>query len=325
MATIKDVAEKAGISATTVSRVLNNRGYISEATRQLVYDTMAQLNYQPNELARALQRKQSNVIGLIIPDVAHPFFAELAGHIEYYAYESGYKLLLCNSHMNPVKEKDYINMLKRNRVAGIIMCSHTLQVEDYRNLQRPIVTIERQIDASIPYVASDNYSGGRMATELLIARGCSNVAHICGNLQLDMLANARNKAFVDVAASNGIRHITVQTELDAFDRDHYRRLILDLLREQPELDGIFASSDMIAAMALQECMKAGKRVPEQMRIIGYDDVGVAGWLMPPLTTVRQPIRQMSALAVDLLRKQLAGEAADLDNVLAVELIERGTT
>src|SRR5471030_2413619 len=133
MATIKDVAEVAGITVTTVSRVLNNRGYISEKTRKKVYDAMQQLNYRPNEMARSLLRKKSNLIGLIIPTVAHPFFSELTNYIEYYAYKLGYKILLCNSYQDSVKEKEYIMMLKSNQVDGIIMASHTLEIDEYLN------------------------------------------------------------------------------------------------------------------------------------------------------------------------------------------------
>lgn len=114
------------MSVTTVSRVLNNRGYISDNIREKVYQAMKELDYQPNEIARSLFRRKSNIIGFILPTVAHPFFGELTSYIEYYAYNQNYKILLCNSHMDKNKERDYIDMLKRNQVDGIIMGSHTL-------------------------------------------------------------------------------------------------------------------------------------------------------------------------------------------------------
>lgn len=115
MANLKDVAKQAGLSVNTVSRVLNNRGYISDKTKEKVYRVMKEMNYQPNEMARALFRKKSNMIGLIIPAISHPFFAELTGYLEYYADLKGYKLLLCNSNRNVSKEVDYIEMLKKTR------------------------------------------------------------------------------------------------------------------------------------------------------------------------------------------------------------------
>ncbi|HEY8804339.1 MAG TPA: LacI family DNA-binding transcriptional regulator, partial [Clostridium sp.] len=163
MATIKDVARVAGITVTTVSRVLNNRGYISDATRKKVYDVMEELNYKPNEIARALFRKKSNILGLIIPNVSHPFFAELTNYIEYYAHKKGYNILLCNSYQDSAKEKDYIEMLRRHQVDGIIMGSHTLETSEYMNTDLPIVAIDRNISDNIPYITSDNYHGGVLA------------------------------------------------------------------------------------------------------------------------------------------------------------------
>ncbi|GGF99996.1 LacI family DNA-binding transcriptional regulator [Paenibacillus abyssi] len=325
MATIHDVAKKAGVSVTTVSRVLNNRGYISEKTRNNVFRTMEELNYQPNELARSLLRKQSNLIGLIIPNVSHPFFSELASYVEYYAYQQNSKVLLCNSHMDPVKEKEYIEMLKRNRVDGIIMGSHTLEVDEYRNLNSPIVTIDRQIDENIPFISSDNYRGGQLATELLIQKGCRKIAHICGNLKLNMLANQRTQAFEELTGRHNIEHVTIQTDMNVFDQKQYEHIIHTLLQEHPDVDGIFSTSDIIAAFAIKECVRAGKRIPEDVRIIGYDDVNAANWIVPEITTVKQPIEEIGRLAIELIRKQLEDESFERQNILPVKLIERATT
>ncbi|MHA0856103.1 LacI family DNA-binding transcriptional regulator [Paenibacillus sp. CMAA1364] len=325
MATIHDVASKAGISVTTVSRVLNNRGYISDAMRKKVYSTMEELNYHPNEIARSLVRKQSNIIGLIIPSVSHPFFAELADHVEYYAYQNGCKVLLCNSRLDPVKEREYIDMLKRNRVDGIIMGSHTLEVDDYRNLKSPIVTIDRQIDMNIPWISSDNYQGGKLATELLIRKGCKKIAHICGNLELNLLANKRSDAFQNVVNKVGIEHVVIQTDMNVFDQMQYDKIIYKLITEHPDVDGIFATSDIIAAYTLKAFIKAGKQVPKDVRIVGYDDVAAAMWLTPEITTIRQPIGEIGRLAVELIGKQLEGESFLTENLLPVELMERGTT
>lgn len=324
MATINDVAERAGVSVTTVSRVLNNRGYISDKTRQLVYRTMEELNYQPNEIARSLLRKQSNIIGLIVPNVSHPFFGEFVDAVEDYAYEKGCKLLLCNSQLDPVKEREYVDMMKRHRVDGIIMGSHTLEVEEYQMLNYPIVTLDRQI-GDFPYVASDNARGGELAAQLLIDKGCRKIAHICGNLQLKLLANQRTASFERIARNHNIEFVTLQTTMDVFDEEEYERILSKLIIEYPDIDGIFATSDIIAAFAVKWCRKLGKEVPRQIRIVGYDDVSAASWVSPSITTVKQPIREMGRLAVELIRKQMDGEAFERENVLPVELVERETT
>jgi LacI family transcriptional regulator, sucrose operon repressor len=324
MATIHDVAEMAGVSVTTVSRVMNNRGYISEETRRRVYACMEELNYQPNEIARSLLRKQSNLIGLIVPTVAHPFFSELASHIEAYAYEIGSKVLLCNSQLDPVKERDYIDMMKRNRVDGIIMGSHTLEVDAFKHLNG-VVTLDRQIDDRIPYVSSDNYEGGRLATRLLIDKGCRNIAHICGNQQLQLLANRRTDAFRDEVQKQGIEHVIIETDMNVFNQQQYEAYVNRLFEEHKDVDGVFATSDIIAAYVIKMCHKLGRRIPEDVRIVGYDDVNHANWFTPALTTVRQPLREMARQAVEMIRRQSEGDILEPAIILPVELIERETT
>ncbi len=325
MPTIKDVAEKAGVTVTTVSRVLNNRGYISEATRKKVYKAMEELNYQPNELARSLFRGKSQLLGLIIPTVAHPFFAELAASIEAYAHAKGYKVLLCNSQLNREKEKEYIEMLKRHQVAGIIMASHTMEVDEFAKVKLPLVTFDRRIGANIPYVSSDNYQGGQLATNLLIDKGCRKIAHVCGNLSLNMLANKRNEAFVATARERGVEYYTIQTEINVFETKQYELLIRDLFNEHPDLDGIFANSDLMAVSAIKVCSLLKKRIPHDVRIVGYDDTNIASLVLPQITSIRQPIEQMSALAIDLLIRQMNKEQISVDNILPVILHERETT
>ena len=324
MPTIKDVAKKAGVSVTTVSRVLNNRGYISDATRKKVHQAMKELNYQPNELARSLYRQKSNIIGLIVPTVSHPFFGELVSSIEYYAFKVGYKILLCNSHLEQEKEKDYIDMLRRNQVDGIILGSHTLDVREYVSSKFPIVTIDRCISDDIPYIASDNYEGGRLATTLLLKHGCKKIAHVSGNLTLDLLSNKRYEAFVKVAEENNVDYINVQTGINVFDVTQYERIIYDLLKEHPDIDGIFASSDVMAAYTIRSCHDLNKRVPEDVKIVGYDDIDIASLMIPSITTINQPINEMSELAVELIIKQIDGKKVPTKNIFPVELIERET-
>lgn len=325
MPTIKDVALQAGVSVTTVSRVLNNRGYLSEELKKKVLRAMDELNYRPNELARSLSRSRSNIIGLIIPHVSHPFFGELTGYIEEHAYRNGCKLLLCNSRQDKHKELEYIDMLRASRVDGIIMGSHTLEVEAYQQMNLPLVTFDRQISPGIPYVCSDNYLGGKLATTLLIEKGCRNIAHIGGHPGLNILSRLRSEAFADTAANHHIPHLSLHTDNDSFDVAAYERLLAQLFREQPGIDGIFAGSDMIAAYALKACQERGRRVPEDVRIVGYDGIALRSMLALPLSTVRQPIEEMGKLAVDLIIRQVHGGSVSAEYILPVTLEEGSTT
>lgn len=325
MANIKDVAEKSGVTVTTVSRVLNNRGYISDKTRQKVYEAMEELNYQPNEIARALLKRKSNLLGLIVPNVSHPFFAELSSYIEYYAYENGYKILLCNACQDSKKEKDYIDMLKRNQVDGIIMGSHTLETSVYLDLKLPIVAIDRFLSQDIPYITSDNYNGGAIATKLLIDKGCSKLAHISGPLRLNTPANKRYESFVDVAKSNNIPYTVVETKLNNFNKQEYEKLIYALFKEHPDIDGVFASSDLIAACIVEVSSALGKKIPDNLKVVGYDDTFIASLITPSLTTIRQPIEKIGELTVKTIVNQINGTEVAVENILPIELIERKTT
>lgn len=323
MATIKDVAVVAGVTVTTVSRVLNNRGYISEVTRKKVYDAMEQLNYRPNEMARSLLRKKSNLIGLIIPTIAHPFFSELTNYIEYYAYKLGYKILLCNSYQDSVKEKEYIMMLKSNQVDGIIMASHTLEIEEYLNLKLPIVAIDRMFSKSIPFITSDNYSGGVFATNLLIDKGCTKIAHISGTLELETPANNRYKGFLDVVDERNIEHVILETKLGI--SENYEEIVYKLFEENPDIDGIFASSDMIGISVIKVAKALGKEIPRDLKIVGYDDITFSSLVVPTLTTIQQPIEKMGELVIQILIDQIEEKEVSLENILPITLVERETT
>lgn len=325
MANIKDVAERSGISVTTVSRVLNNRGYISEKTRQKVYKAIEELNYQPNEVARALLKRKSNLIGLLVPNVSHPFFSELSNHIENCAYEMGYKIMLCNTCQDSKKEKNYIDTLNRNQVDGIIMGSHSLETSFYSNLNIPVVAVDRILSDNIPYVTSDNYHGGTLATNLLIDKGCRYLAHISGPLILNTPANKRCESFIDAAKSRNVPYTVVETKLNNFNKNEYLKLIYSLFEQHPEIDGIFASSDLIAACIVEVSQSIGKKIPEDLKIVGFDDTYIADIITPSLTTIRQPIKKIGELAVKLLINQINGEDVEKVNVLPIELIERKTT
>jgi LacI family sucrose operon transcriptional repressor len=323
MATIKDVAKAAGVTVTTVSRVLNNRGYISEATRKKVYDAMDELNYQPNEIARSLFRKKSNFIGLIVPNVSHPFFAELTNHIEYYAYEAGYKVLICNSYQDSVKERDYVEMLKRNQVDGIIIGSHTLETSDYISRDLPIVAIDRNLSEGVPFITSDNYRGGLLATNLLIDKGCRKLAHISGPLEVNTPANKRYQAFIDVVSERKVDYIIRQAKLDIF--ESYEKLAYQLFNEHPDIDGIFASSDMIAASIIHAANVVGINIPKDLKLIGYDNISLAALIVPPLTTIKQPIKEMAELLVNTLVSHMDNKETAIENILPISLVERKTT
>ena len=325
MATLKDVARETGLTVSTVSRVLNDRGYISKETRQKVYDAMKKLNYRPNEVARSLSKKTSNTIGVIVPHIKHPYFTDLISRLESQAYQRGYKIILCNSQEKEEKEREYLEMCTSNRVAGIILCSGTVAVEEFAGSNIPLITLERYLENGTASVECDNRQGGRLAAQKLVDCGCKHLLHISGVQENAMPADQRGVGFDEVCEKEGISHKTMATSRSQYDQLEYHELIEGILRENPETDGIFASSDLIAAQILQVCWKMGIHVPEQIQLVGFDDVSVASLTTPQITTIHQPIREMAEMAMNLLQDAVDGKVVPKRSILPVSLVERETT
>ena len=171
MATMKDVAKKAGVGLGTVSRVINNHPSVKDATRVKVQKAIKELDYSPNIIARNLKVSQSETIALIIPTIWHPFFSEFAYYVEENVSKRGFKLVLCNSDKNYQKEVEYLEMLKQNKVAGIIAITYN-DIDNYVSSNLPIVSVDRHFSEDVVYVTSDNYNGGKMAVNKLIENGC---------------------------------------------------------------------------------------------------------------------------------------------------------
>ena len=326
MATIKDVAKEAGLTVTTVSRVLNNRGYISDDARERVRLAMQKLNYQPNEVARSLHKKSSKTIGVIVPHIRHPYFAEMISNIENIAYKKGYRILLCNSQEKEEKEKEYIEICTSNRVAGIILFSGLVDVDTFIKMDIPVITMERYLDNGTASVECDNLEGGALAAQKLIDNGCKNLMMIGSTASnVELPADLRATGFRKVCDEKSITYVEVDPEVSAYNKMTYDEMLEDALKKYPDTDGVFASSDVIAAQTLQVCSKMHISVPGQMKIIGFDDVSIAQLTTPKLTTIHQPIKEMAESAVDLLLNAAEGKMVAKKTVLPVQLIERGTT
>ena len=327
MATLEDVAKETGLTVSTVSRVLNNRGYISSNTREKVYDAMKRLNYQPNELARSLSKQTTNTIGVIVPHIDHPYFARLLSSLETAAYQNGYKLLLFNSRERDEKEDEYMEMCKASRVAGIILCSGSVETERFRDLNVPLVTIERFLEYGTSAVECDNRQGGRLAAQHLLECGCTNVIYLSGENAVSMPADDRALGFMELCGQEGLHCLDPGKEIDArlYASLDYHAYIEKILTEFPEIDGIFASSDVIAAQVIQICSKRGIKIPEQIRLVGFDDSSIASLTTPGITTIRQPVREMAEMAVRMLIRAERKEIVPNRTTLPVTLIRRETT
>ena len=206
MTTIQDVAKHAGVGAATVSRVLSGNGYVKQTTRERVLRSIEELNYTPNEMARNLFHGKSGIVAVIIPELAHPFFSEMVSAIEVELCNLGYQTMVCNTFYEKNYELRYLEMLKRQRVDGIIFGAHTsLAAEMYQELRRPVIGLDRRLADTIPLVAADHVAGGRMAAEELIRSGCRNFAQF-GDVDDNVSTPSRHRHYVfrRVVEENGL-------------------------------------------------------------------------------------------------------------------------
>lgn len=325
MHTLKDVAVKAGVSVTTVSRILNNRGYIDDKTRKKVFGAMTELDYHANELARSLSKKRANIIGVIVPSLLHPYFCEVAYYLEQYASLAGYTVMICNANHQKNKEHEYINMLKSNKVSGIVLSSRTENVEKILPENLPVLTFERVISNRISSVSCDNYSGGEMAARHLLEVGCKNLLHFSGVQNIKMAADARRDSFEEVCKENQVPYNVYNTEEIQFQTLNYEAYLEQTILANPETDGIFAGSDVIAAEIISVCKKNSIRIPEDMKLIGFDDIRLASLTTPKITTIHQPIEEMCACSIDTLFHQIHDGYLPSQVILPVSLVIREST
>lgn len=318
-----DVAALAGVSPTTVSRVLNNRGYLSEATRVKVFDAMQQLGYRPNAIARSLQGQKSQLIGLIFPSIANPFYGEMAYRIESHLADIGYKTILCNSNDHPESEQRYLDMLIANQVDGVITGAHSQVVANFPHLGAPLITIDRQNTGRGANISCDNFDGAYRATRLLLEGGATHTLHITSTISPD---NDRQKGYHQAMTEAG--HTPQILELGfTTPQATKRERIITYLTEHPQVDAVFASNDVYAAMVLGYARTTGRKVPEDLQVIGFDGAESSRSLLPELTTIMQPIDAMAQRAVAQLMHAMNGEEKELtgSNTLPVSLHQGSTT
>lgn len=298
MASIKDVAKEAGVGVGTVSRALNDTGYVSPATRKKIEKAARKLNYTPNELARNLFRNKTGIVGVIVPDLDHPFFSSLTKHIEMELYKQGYKTMICNTVGISDREQAYLDMLERSMVDGIITGSHCLEGEAYLEQKKPIVSIDRDFGPQIPIVGSDHGMGGRLAAELLIQNQCRKVLQVSG-VSPSILANDRHTVFGDIMEEHGIEVVSEVMDWNIFDWDAHYRMAERIFSTHPDIDGVFGG-DMGAVACMNVALQKGICIPRDMKLVGFDATNLARMVYPRLTAIRQDVELLAELSVNTL-------------------------
>lgn len=303
---LEDVAAAAGVSKTTVSRVLNHRGYLSEKTIAKVQKAMQELDYRPNIIAQQLYKQRTDLVGMIFPTVDNPFFSQLEAEMERQLYRNGYKVLIGNSQNDPAKEENYLQQLLTHQVDGLIVGTQNRGLIGYQHANLPVVAIDQVVGKNIPVVSSDNYQGGLLATQRLLDDGCRHIIHTNGPLGLDTPTQKRREAYEHLMTKNNLPAITYHLDFNISTIDK-ERVFRRIFEEHPEVDGVFAANDTDASTIINLASEYGKRIPEDLKIVGYDGSNVTRLLLPGLTTIQQPIDEMADLAVQLLQARINGE------------------
>lgn len=303
--TIYSVAEEAGVSISTVSKVINRTGNISERTRRNVLQVMDELNYHPSVVASALTGKQTKIIGLLIPDISNPFFAEVARSIEDRSYELGFHVMICNTDNDAQKEKKYLSLLTRQRIDGLIIASAFRNASLLENMVKqdvPVSLIASEIfNLPVNTVTVDDYKGAYLATSYLLSLQHRKIAIITEDAKSNQI---RLRAFKDVMKEEGIivpRDYVVKTEATIQSGYESAKRLLRL-PERPT--AIFACNDLLAIGVMKVAKEEGLNIPEDLSIIGFDNTVLSTTTTPMLTTIAQPMKQMGTRVVEMLVEEM---------------------
>ena len=319
--TMKDVAKLAGVSVGTVSRVINQEQGIKEITLKKVQKAIDELGYIPDVYARGMKKNKTETIALIVPSVWHPFFGEFAFHVEVQLSKKGYKLLLCNIS-GPKRELDYITMLQQNKVDGIIAITYS-PIEDYLSSNIPFVSIDRTYeDKAIACVSSDNQKGAELAAQVLISKGGTHFGFIGGHNKTINETKKRRLFFEKTILEAGLPCEVLDLEEPY---DNFLEEVEVFLRKHPEIDALFTINDFTAIDAISILEKLGKKVPEDVQVVGYDGIRQAEERTQYLSTIRQPIEEMATEAVQCLLDILDKKDRPLQITLPISYLEGKTT
>lgn len=323
--TIKDIAELAGVSKSTVSRVINNTANVASDKRDRVLNVIRETGFKPNDIAKSLYKKSSRLIGYIVPSISNPFFNEICRVIEDVAFKNGYKLIVCNSDDDAGKEIEYIGMLSRMNADGIILTTNNNELySDSRLINKPFVVIDRSNENFINTVSvrADHYNGSKMATEYLIQRGCENLIHMRGP-QVHSSSYLRWKGFYDTCTKNNIKPLYMECKYNFYCALEATKKMISMY---PQIDGIVAGNDMHAVSIYKAITKLNIKVPEDIKIIGYDGISLSELVTPEITTIAQPIKDIGRIATEVLLDIISGKvSSQKEIILPVKLIVRETT
>lgn len=318
--TIKEVAKLAGVSVSTVSRVINSSGYVKSETRDRVVEAMKTLRFNPSSVARGLVIGKTSTVGLLLPDVSNPFFAEVARGIEEAAMAHGFTVIFCNSDWKLEYERTYLDVLKSKSVEGVIIIGNRNSEAEIIDIMSPVpcIFVDRRMESDHEnYIWIDHCAGAAIATKKLIDTGCQRIAHICGPNQSTSAA-ARLAGYQAAMKDADLEPVIYQGN---FRFTGGYQAAKEMLASECPPDGVFVGNDMMAIGVLQAAGELGVKIPADLSVIGYDDIEMAGCTFPPLTTIRQPAHEMGRAAFSLLKNRSVHTKVEFKPTL----VERSST
>ena len=314
MANIRKVAQLAGVSVATVSRVLNHPERVSDRTREKVISVMKEMDFSPNALARGLTLKRTNTISLIIPDIQNPLYTEIARGVESIAHRNGNNLLLCNTEKDVEKEKSYVRMLIEKKIDGVILAYTGLQDEDFQEIMRKKINLllcgMNTANKKISSVYSDFRNGAALAVRHLIDIGYRRIACITGS---DRYIENREKVkgFIETMTGAGLEvypHYLIHGD-DDINSGFMCALKLQKLTPGPE--AVFVCNDLMAIGAINGLQKAGLKVPGDIGVVGYDNIVMGSFIEPKLTTISWPVYKMGIIAARILLDEINAKPGEI--------------
>lgn len=329
MVTIKDIAKELGISPSTVSRALSDSSLVNAKTKRAILRVAERLGYQRNELARALVMGSSGAVGLLVPDITNPFFSDVARGVGEIADGIGAGVILCNTNERIDRELNYIRLMRRKRVDGLVLCSTTIEAPCLNELTQariPFILVSRLSDQrNAPFVITDDHAGARLAVEHLVDLGHKSIGFIGGpeNVQA---SRDRMEAYLGVLAVNGLETLPDWRSYAGFTQAAGREAAQRMLALPNRPTAIFAANDVTALGVLEVAEGAGLLIPSDLSLVGYDDISYASLPRIQLTTVAQPAVEMGQIAANWLFEAIENpEIASLHRTLTPRLVVRSTT
>ena len=325
MAGIKDVAKMAGVGVGTVSRMLNDSGYVSLDTRAKIEAAMKELNYTPNELARNLYYKKSGIIAVLVPNVSNSFFAEFVDCVEGELRKAGFKIMLCNTLKDAKAEAEYLDLLNRHIVDGIIAGMSSLDESEYSKIHKPIVALDRYLGEEIPVVTVDHKMGGRLAAEVLLRNGCKRILHFRSTAEKESLYHDRHAEFQKIMDEQGIETYCYDLDWRRLDIQYYHQVAEEVIEKKLKFDGVFGV-DRLAIECMNGLIRQHKKIPEEVKIFSYDGTYITELVEPQISTIVQPIDRMAEESVKRLCELINGKKVkNKKSILIPEFRKGGTT